>query len=97
MRTHLFSSRAIRAAMIVLVGAAAASACSAQDNATHRAALTVTGGQGGYVVIPDTTPAAASYALTGEQSQSQQAVQAWHREAGPVFSYGNSRIVIPTR
>ncbi len=94
MRTFIHS-RAIRTALFVAVGALAASACSAQDNAGPT--RTFTGGQGGYVVIPDTTPAPATYSLTGDKSQSQQALSAWRHEAGPVFSYGNARIVIPAR
>ena len=97
MRTFIHG-RAIRTALFVAVSALAASACSAQDNARAASpARTFTGGQGGYVVIPDTTPAPPSYALTGEKSQSQQALSDWRHEAGPVFSYGNARIVIPSR
>jgi hypothetical protein len=70
---------------------------TAQDN-DARPTFTVTGGQGGYVAIPDTRPAPQSYALTGEQSQYRKTLRDWQAQAGPVYSVGNARIVIaPTR
>lgn len=70
--------------------------CSAQEiNAVSEepARLNVTAGQGGAMWIP--VPPAAPHALTGEASESRQSLRAWQREAGPVYSVGNARIILP--
>jgi hypothetical protein len=95
MGTKLFNGRAV---LIALIGAISASACAAQDYTAYTNPQTIRGGQGNYLItLPDTTPAPASYALTGEQSANRQSVQAWEKQAGPVYTVGNARIVIPTR
>jgi hypothetical protein len=93
MGTKLIGTRAAKIALIAIAGSAAASFCSADEATT--ASRTVTGGQGGYVMLPDLRPAPATYALTGEESQYRQTLHAWQRQAGPVYSVGNARIVIP--
>jgi hypothetical protein len=93
MRSNFFSGRAFAAAVIALSGAMLASACTAQD--TTPRTVTVAAGQGGSITVPVPAPAQQVYALTGEQSAYRQTAAAWHRQAGPVYSAGNARIVMP--
>lgn len=90
---------ATRTALLALTVAGSVTFASAQDNsASPPHSITIAGGQGGLVFIPDTRPAPQSFALTGEPSTYRQTLQAWHAQAGPVYSVGNARIVVsPTR
>ena len=95
MRTNLRNVLLLAAGAAMLGGA---SVCSAQEiNAVSegptRLNVPVTAGQGGAMWIP--VPPAAPHALTGEASESRQSARAWQREAGPIFSVGNARIMLP--
>jgi hypothetical protein len=89
----------LRSVLLLAAGAAmfgGAWVCSAQEvNAVSEepTRVNVTAGQGGAMWVP--VPAAAPHALTGEASESRQALRAWQREAGPVYSVGNARIILP--
>jgi len=97
MGTRIFRIIATRTSLLALVIAGAAAGCSTPGTAA-RPTMTVTAGQAGYVALPDTSPAPASYALTGERSQNDQALRDWQAQAGPVYGVGNGRIPIaPTR
>jgi hypothetical protein len=87
--------RATRLAIFAIAGLASAACSSAQDN-THQSPVTFRGGQGASITLPDTTPVPTVYALTGENQQSQ-SEKTWQHEAGPVYSFGNGRIVISGR
>ncbi|HWE00922.1 MAG TPA: hypothetical protein VG326_00830 [Tepidisphaeraceae bacterium] len=97
MGTRFISARAAKIALIAIAASAAASFCNADQvtNGNRLPLQTVTAGQGGYIQIPDLRPAPASYALTGEESQYRQTLHAWQQQAGPMYSVGNARIVIP--
>jgi hypothetical protein len=84
----------ITAALTTVIGLATASICSAQGYEAQSNPGLYRGGQGGFVTLPSTTPAPASYALTGEQSQSAQSLQAWQKQVGPIYSFGNGSVVV---
>jgi hypothetical protein len=82
---------ALNAVVTGLVLAGATSVCLAQDEKAPPR-MTVTGGQGGYIVLPDTRPAPPRYALTGE---SRPGSRAWQSAAGPSLRVGQSEIILP--
>ena len=93
MRTNLRNVLILAAGAVLFGGVRV---CSAQEiNAVSEgpARLNVTAGQGGAMWIP--VPPTAPHALTGEASASRQSLRAWQREAGPVYSVGNARIILP--
>ena len=93
MRSNFLAAAPLGAAVIALSSAMFASACTAQD--TTPRTVTVAAGQGGTITVPVPAPAQQVNALTGEQSAYRQTLAAWHRQAGPVYTVGNARIVMP--
>lgn len=77
---------------IVMVGGA--SVCLGQ-NEKAPPMMTVTAGQGGYIVLPDTRPEPQGYALTGEVRQTRQSSRVWQHVAGPTIRVGQSEITLP--
>lgn len=90
----------LRKVLLLAAGAAILSAvpfCSAQQDVSDiwqpsPATVPVTAGQGGMMWIP--VPE-APHALTGEAREARQSSRAWQREAGPMYSVGNARIILP--
>ena len=77
---------------VVILGAA--SICPAQeDQPVPR--MTVTAGQGGYIVLPDIRPAPDRYALTGEIERTRQSSRVWQRTVGPVINAGQAQVILP--
>ena len=72
MRNRRLNYRAISMALFAIVGASSV-ACSAQDNTPRPANVAFRGGQGGFITLPDTTPAPTTYALSGDVGDLSQA------------------------
>lgn len=77
---------------VVMLGAA--SICPAQ-NEPAAPRITVTAGQGGYIVLPDTRPEPERYALTGEVARTRQSSRLWQQTVGPVMNVGQAQLSLP--
>ena len=84
---------ALKALVAGLVIAGGTSLAMAQNDTSPR--MTVTAGQAGYIVLPDTRPQPQRFALTGEGQPSRQSSRLWQQSAGPVFNAGQSQILLP--
>ena len=85
---------ALKALVTGLAIAASSSVAFAQSEKAPPM-ITVTAGQAGYIIIPDTRPQPQRYALTGEPQPTRQSSKAWQQSAGPVFTTGQSQLLLP--